>query len=180
MAELVTIQNVLKRFSCTNPNDGNIAHAGTVYWITITMGLNSSSVFNSMSKTLIEGIFKQLSRDAVSDITKEQKPLDNVRVMKAINLIVLGVRYYSSRGVPLDNALMMKLNHAKAVQLFELYDIHRQKDVDKDETPELLVLKSNVEMNSTMFLEWLDQVSINLSSKTLVDGIGTLSANLCT
>ena len=175
MAETIIVQRVLKKFGCTNENGQ--AHTGTIRWATITMGLNSASVFNSMGKTVLEGLFKRLSRDAVNVEDANNRPNDDIRTMKATSNVVLGVRYFSGRGAPMDQ-VMAKLDHVNAVRFVELHEIHRQKDVDKDDKPELPSLKSGVRVNSACFLDWLEQVKTDLRGETSVDGVGTLAANL--
>ena len=124
MAEVITTRNVLELFGCVL-HDGTI-DAGTIHWITITMGINGAAVFNSLSKTVIDSLYKRLGRDSTDqNIPIAERPNDNVRVMKAMNNVVIGVRYYASRGMALNNDLMMKLNHAKAVQFFDMAAIHR-------------------------------------------------------
>ena len=70
---------------------------------------------------------------------------------------MLGVRCFAGRGVPVAS-VMQKLDRVKAVQFFESHEVYRKKDVDEDDVPELPVLKSNIRMNSALFLEWIDQV----------------------
>ena len=116
------------------------------------MGLNCASVFNSMGKTVLEGLSKRLSRDAVNVADESDRPNDNVRTMKAMSNIVLGVRYFSGRGAPMDQ-VMAKLDHVNAARFVELHEVHRQKDVNKDDKPELPSLKSGVRVNSACFLD---------------------------
>ena len=136
MAANTTVKSVLSKFGIKKPN--GTVDGPTIKWLTDVVGVNSASDFLSLSKHAIESIGKRLSKDATTNsgaMPAGATPSDSLRVVRAIELVSIGVKFYASRGVAVDAALMTRLNHANAVRYFELVSLHRQKDVDKDSHP---------------------------------------------
>ena len=124
-----------------------------------------------MTKDAVEGAEAPIQNVA-------HRPRSGVRFMDAVNTVVVGVKYYADRGVPLGIGLLNKMNHTKAVNFFRRVAHKRKSSSSSDAKPklDLPVLPSSTAVNSLKVQRWDEELSIKLGEVPSEDGVGTLKA----
>ena len=117
MAERRRIEAIFKLYGCIG-DDGVEADTGTIYWLTTTMGLDSTTELWG-DKAMIDSLIKSLVKDA-EDITipEERRPRNTMKVRRVFTTVVGAVRYYAGRGVPLTIEMLEMMHHRNAVNFF--------------------------------------------------------------
>jgi hypothetical protein len=178
MAERRRIEAIFKLYGCIG-DDGVEADTGTIYWLTTTMGLDSTTELWG-DKAMIDSLIKSLVT-AAKDITipEERRPRNTMKVRRVFTTVVGAVRYYAGRGVPLTIEMLEMMHHRKAVNFFDrLRKAIDKADVDGDAKIDLPVLPATIAINSVQFHDWMDGVKRRLRATQSVDGVGTAHATI--
>ena len=93
MAERGRAEDVFTIHGCIG-DDGVTGHEGNIYWLVNTMGLDSASAIASMDKTMLDGLYKRMTKDAVEGAEAPiqnvaHRPRSGVRFMDAVNTVVV-------------------------------------------------------------------------------------------
>ena len=129
MAERGRAEDVFTIHGCIG-DDGVTGHEGTIYWLVNTMGLDSASAIASMDKTMLDGLYKRMTKDAVEGAEAPiqnvaHRPRSGVRFMDAVNTVVVFLNMCNLPGTTLFTTSMRVPTSRRASNLAASQELPR-------------------------------------------------------